>query len=490
MKDESHIVGREDFVNELVSQLIDKRDSCDNLGVISVVGEGAIGKTALVRSVCNRADIENHFDRCAWVRVGPEPNLVHLMVNLLKQLRVRELRNVERMHEEKLSDMILEVLLEWRYLIVLDDLCDLHLMDKLIMVLVDLRNGSRVIVTTRNPDIPSSIDPWYSTHLKLSPLNREQSEKLLEKCSLAFDVVDPPVELLHLKERILSKSGGSPPMILLLGGLLSATTLDRCTELANGLPDRPTLQDVVRLSVDQLPDWLKQCALYLTLFPKESAIPTRRLFGLWSAEKLVSSALENEVNRVDPEKCLEILVSRNMEKFDAPRVTIHRDISGGGEAKAQVNVPEAARERSETNAQEAHVKITPAEPHQRMSTCDNSMPCGIQQLCCYVSFNTMKLGTRAREIAVLLKPLGTRAREIAVLLKPLVPKSDSSLLKRDSSLLRVLDLEGVYKPLLPEELGNILPNLKYLGLRWTLLEWLPESGGAIVTPGNFGSEVH
>ncbi|KAK3410717.1 hypothetical protein EUGRSUZ_J02727 [Eucalyptus grandis] len=64
--------------------------------------------------------------------------------------------------------------------------------------------------------------------------------------------------------------------------------------------------------------------------------------------------------------------------------------------------------------------------------------------------------------------LGTRAGEIVALLKPLVRK-------RDSSLLRVLDLEGVYKPLLPEELGNILPNLKYLGLRWTLLERLPKS---------------
>ncbi|KAI6671707.1 hypothetical protein NL676_006592 [Syzygium grande] len=288
-------------------------------------------------------------------------------------------------------------------------------------------------------------------------------------------------------------------MILLLGGLLSATTSDRCTELANGLPDRPTLQDVVRLSVDELPDWLKQCALYLALFPKESEIPTRRLFRLWSAENLVSSPLENGVTRVDAEKCFEILVSRNMVhvarrkwdgsarscrlpgtlydvfyqmaknerflkiydcsihdkgKFDAPRFAIRRDISGGGEAKAQVNVPEAGRERSETNAQEARMEITPAEPHQRMSTSDNSMPCGIQQLCCYVSFNTMKLGTKAGEIALLLRPL--------------VPK-------RDSSLLRVLDLEGVYKPLLPEELGNILPNLKYLGLRWTLLEWLPES---------------
>ncbi|KAF8011531.1 hypothetical protein BT93_J1974 [Corymbia citriodora subsp. variegata] len=488
MKDESHIVGREDFAKKLMLQLIDGRDSCADLRVISVVSEEAIGKTTLVRSICDRADVKKHFDCCAWVRVGPEPNLLRLMVDLLKQLRVPELYDVDRMDKKKLSEMLLGVLMERCYLIVLDDLCDLHLMDKLLIkVLADSRNGSRVIITTRNTKIPSSTDPWYSEHLELIALDRDKSNKLLEKCSLAFDVVDLPEELLHLKERILSKSGGSPAKILLLGGLLSSTTLSGHTKLLDQLPDHPTLQDVVRLSVDNLPEGLKQCALYLTLFPRESEIPTRRLFKLWSAENLVSSASNGA------EKCFKILVSRHMVhvarpkwdgsaqscrlprslydefyqmaknerflqicdcsihdegKFNARRIAIHRDISGGGKANAQINVPEAGRERSETNA--------PAEPHQRMSASENSTPCGIQQLCSYVSFNTMKLGTRAGEIAVLLK-----------LLSP----------KRDSSLLKVLDLEGVYKPLLPEELGNILPNLKYLGLRGTLLEKLPKSVG-------------
>ncbi|XP_039174072.1 putative disease resistance RPP13-like protein 3 [Eucalyptus grandis] len=171
MKDESHIVGREDCVNKLLLQLIDEGDGCANLTVISVFGEGAIGKTALVRSVCNRAEVKNHFDCCAWVRVGPKPNLVHLMVDLLKQLRVPKLRDVDSMDKEKLSEELLGVLMGCCYLIVLDDLCDLHLMDELMMVLADLRNGSRVIVTTRSPDIPSSIDPWYSRPLKLSPLD-------------------------------------------------------------------------------------------------------------------------------------------------------------------------------------------------------------------------------------------------------------------------------------------------------------------------------
>ncbi|KAF8029581.1 hypothetical protein BT93_E2102 [Corymbia citriodora subsp. variegata] len=488
MKDESHIVGCESLVNELVPQLIDKRDDGAILRVISVVGEEAVGKTALVRSIYNRADIKNHFDCCAWVRVGVEPNLGHLMVDMLKQLMVPELRDVERLKEEELSNVLQGVLMKCCYLVVLDDLCDLHLMDdKLIMLLVDTRNWSRVIVTTRNPNIPSSIDPWYSTHLKLSPLNQEQSKKLLEKCSPAFDGVDLPGDLLNLKETILSKLGGSPPKILLLGGLLSPAMLDKSTRLANGLPDHPTLPNVVRLSIDELPERLKQCALYLALFPQESEISTRRLFRLWSAEELLSSPSESRVTTVDAENSFEDLVSRNMvhvarrkwdgsarscrlprtlydvfskmakdEKFfkiydcsihkgkiTVPLIAKHSHISGEGEAKTLESASKVRQECSETNAQEASMEIT-----------DNSPSCGIEQLCSYVSFNTMKLGTQAREIEVLLKPL--------------VPKGVLPLL-------RVLDLEGVYKPLLPEELGNILLKLKYLGLRWTLLESLPKS---------------
>lgn len=45
-------------------------------------------------------------------------------------------------------------------------------------------------------------------------------------------------------------------------------------------------------------------------------------------------------------------------------------------------------------------------------------------------------------------------------------------------LLRVLDLEGVYKPILPENIGNLC-NLKYLGLRSTYLDSLPSSVGEL-----------
>ena len=79
----------------------------------------------------------------------------------------------------------------------------------------------------------------------------------------------------------------------------------------------------------------------------------------------------------------------------------------------------------------------------------------IQYLCSYISFNTCKRDLSAQEIGMFLNTIVT---------------------KSGFGLLRVLDLQGVYKPMLPEILRKFLP-LKYLGLRWTFLDSLPKSIG-------------
>ena len=71
----------------------------------------------------------------------------------------------------------------------------------------------------------------------------------------------------------------------------------------------------------------------------------------------------------------------------------------------------------------------------------------IQYLRFYISFNTCKGDLPAQEMGMFLNTIVT---------------------KRGFGLLRVLDLEGVYKPMLPKILRKFL-YLNYLGLRWTFL---------------------
>ena len=91
------IVGREDSVKELVSRLLNHND--ESLRVISVVGEEAIGKTALARNVYNRLDIRQQFPLRVWLHVFRDLEYKDLLLLILKQLpRIvfKDLRVYER----------------------------------------------------------------------------------------------------------------------------------------------------------------------------------------------------------------------------------------------------------------------------------------------------------------------------------------------------------------------------------------------------------
>lgn len=81
-----------------------------------------------------------------------------------------------------------------------------------------------------------------------------------------------------------------------------------------------------------------------------------------------------------------------------------------------------------------------------------------QNLQSYISFNGRKKDTPAEEVGPFLERIAGA---------------------RGFGLLKVLDLEGVYRPHLPESLGNLF-HLRYLGLRWTFLDTLPSSLGALI----------
>ncbi|XP_047978903.1 disease resistance protein RPM1-like [Salvia hispanica] len=82
-------------------------------------------------------------------------------------------------------------------------------------------------------------------------------------------------------------------------------------------------------------------------------------------------------------------------------------------------------------------------------------PCQTRHVRSYISFNPQKKDTPAKYVNSLVSKMG-----------------------KGLGLLRVLDLEGVYNPNLPDNLGDLF-HLRYLGLRWTFLDKLPKSVGEL-----------
>ncbi|KAI4312825.1 hypothetical protein MLD38_037616 [Melastoma candidum] len=451
--DESIIVGRKDAADHLSAWLADS----ELFRVISVTGDRGIGKTVLVRSMYNRPDMERDFKCRAWIDSYNSPTLETVLVEILKQSPLMTLKDLELKETDGLCEFLHQTLMEMRYLIVLDDLKSAEILNNLLYALPDSRNGSRVIVTCGEEIIaPLHEEPWgYS--LQVGQLDPENSRKLLSVGSLINDE--------GLINKILGKCSGSPPKILLFSGL-SAAFEDNAPDSSpmawhRDLEEDWWRQDVRSLSYGSLPSWVKPCFIYLCLFPREYEISTRRIFQLWHAEGLV-----HWDSHFTAEACFRELENRNLV-----RVVRRREMDGGPKTCRVSGYLHdyfsefASKFRRIHDPQSDNKEVLwPSHPTSvlpwlaRYSSNNTSLPPQdaetASHIRSYVSFNTHKSGIQSREVEQLLK----------------LPAAN-----QDSILLRVLDLEGVYKPKLPKQFGYLLPNLRYLGLRWTILDSLPES---------------
>ncbi|KAG5529202.1 hypothetical protein RHGRI_029780 [Rhododendron griersonianum] len=474
------LIGREDTEKELVRRLI--KDKEESLRVISLVSEGSLGKTALAKKVYNRLDIRQHFQCRVWVHVPedfvhvPEDfKFKHLLLIIIAQIPIRVVKDVERMDEDQLSDMLFQFFMEVKFLIVLDNVASVDVWHKLVHPFADVANGSRVILTTRNADVASQVDPW-STPVNLVRLTDEDSWALfLNKVKVGTPEENNGSDYLNgFGERILRLCHGMPPAIILLGGVLSTMGVSEwssvidllshpCGEDDHSVP----LSSILALSYRKLPFVLRPCFLYLALFPKMYEIPIRRLLHLWLAEGFVqTSTLETSVVPEDMAQVfLNELVCRNMieiatRKLDGSPKTcrlpcfLHDVFLSKAEDIGFLHVHHCKSDCTNADSH-SHNFFIHRLADQYYGGVKSTSESHTHNLCSYLMFEIQKRNTSNKEVEALLKGI---------------------MYGRNVALLKVIDLESIYRPVLPDNLGE-LQNLTYIGLRWTGLYSCPASIG-------------
>ncbi|PNY08309.1 disease resistance protein [Trifolium pratense] len=441
---------------EVVGLKIEERDlvmkltaSNDNASKLCIVGMKGVGKTTLAKAVYYNKDVVQHFPIRVWVTVTVGPaykEKVLLMKNDGTKDQTLTMTQVRVHLKDKLC------------LVVLDNVSQTKDFDKLYKTLSasGWASGSRIVVTTCFKNVALHADSG-SLHHHIRLLTKEESWALFQKVAgiqRPKKKLEPKME--KFAKKVVGKCGGLPLAILSLGCIMSVKGITQDSllwvfeQFNHGRYKIHWLQAWEKNKED-MSETMRDCLYYITNFPLDYEIPSRRLVNLWIGEGLVQQNIEKPPEDI-AESYLEELRDRNMIQVVA--------LKSNGKIKTCC-LPSMLREiiiqnRNKTN-------------HGRY------------------------LGTHLdRQIAYHFDDHGLDANSTQAFSKKGIPMSVLFFDKREGSKpgeyigkilstgiasekfleTRVIDLECIFRPQLPKTLRK-LNNLKYLSLRWTYLEELP-----------------
>ncbi|KAK8491565.1 hypothetical protein V6N11_063059 [Hibiscus sabdariffa] len=418
------LVGIDKAQSELLGWLMDQELQRT---VISVVAMGGLGKTTLVANTFNKQVVKQHFDCCAWITVSQQYVVTDLFKSIIKGLYNKEkekidpLINLDSMSYLELLEELVYFLQPRRYLIVIDDVWSTHLWQDISVALPANKNGSRILLTTRNENVASFEFGVVKHIFPLKHLPFEESMTLFcKKTFIGKDGQCPPY-LESSATKLVAKCQGLPLAIVALGGLMA--------------------------SKNSIADWSE---VYNNLNQElnENDAYFERLIRLWMAEGFVEP-LKKAIPEVVAERYLTELICRGLLQV------VRRN--GSGRPKA-FKMHDILREFS----------VSMSRSIKFVAISDGKEEIGDDGI------RRWSIEAKGKEMKGASETALSRLRSLFVFAVDETSKSSFNRLPSGFKLMRVLQLEDTPINELPDELGNLF-NLRYLNLSRTLVKGLPNS---------------
>ncbi|XP_027095986.1 putative late blight resistance protein homolog R1B-17 [Coffea arabica] len=286
-------------IDEVVIDLADEKKlvidrliaGSPQLDVVSIVGMAGLGKTTLALKVYTDPSVTYHFHIRAWCCVSQAYQKRELLLEILGDI-VELTDHILEMSDGDLEMKLYQCLKRNRFLIVMDDIWSTSAWYDFQGSFPNDNNGSRILITSRLPDVARKMKVDSVPH-PLRLLSNDESWKLLQR--RVFDTKECPDELMAFGNQIAESYKGLPLAVVAISGLLERTdkipdwwkqvSESICSHIADDVETRCI--HILELSYRCLPDHLKHCFLYTGVFLEYKDIPIRKLTWLWLAEGFI-----------------------------------------------------------------------------------------------------------------------------------------------------------------------------------------------------------
>ncbi|KAL5569500.1 hypothetical protein UlMin_026075 [Ulmus minor] len=483
-EEEEDVVSMMDVATNLKARLLKEEDE---LRIVSIVGMGGLGKTTLAKKVYNDVGVKRHFDMYSWVCISQQYVVKEVLIQILLQVgfesknlgggksmeevlraKTNKREELKRYEEQDLIGLTQDKLKDKKYLLVLDDIWNIEAWHSIKKSFPKGRRGSKVLFTTRNTELATSVDP-FSSSIEPPLLTEEEGWELLQQKAFPGQVFGDNVfrsEFEELGKEMVKKCRGLPLAVVVLGGLLSTkTALGEWKKVHKDVsfqlnklksPQQYAVEEILDLSYQELPFFLKPCFLYLSCFPEDSEISKKKLVRLWIAEGFIPRLTTGEIMEEVDEDYFGELMNRSMVQV------ARRDHTGGAVKTCRLH--DLMRDFCVSKSRNENFIMPAGSSSVQHSSTTHSRR---------IAFHfDAGLGNHAPS----MEKLNTNLRSLICFRVNVFP--ELSLNNGNLKLLRVLELVFYGNPdiKVPKEIGNLI-HLRYLKFSGAIISKLPNSVG-------------
>ncbi|KAH0993724.1 hypothetical protein GBA52_005207 [Prunus armeniaca] len=478
---ERDVVGIEDNVEGLVMHVLKDENRHQ---VVSICGMGGLGKTTLAGQVYHHKKVRQHFHSFAWVCVSQRCQVRNVWEGILFKLisaTKEQKQEIKEMTYDEIAKKLFLVMKEMRCLVILDDIWSIETWNLLKVAFPNVETESTILLTTRNQAVASL--PNRNVFLyKLQPLNKNESWELLVKKAIPARAEIDLGMYRDLGRKMLQYCKGLPLAITVLAGVLARKNSIREWErvyenvheyISRGIGHEEEyggVSQVLALSYDDLPYYLKLCFLYLGHYPEDSKFSVSELTKLWVAKGLISLRQQRHGSRETMEDIARDCLSELVE-----RCLVQVGTSGSTGTIKGCRIHDLVRDMCLLKAKEE--SFLQMQENTSSVAAEAEQLGKIRRLAIYLDENADRLVSSRDETNGHLRSL------LFFGLSEWRPKKEEGLLSplKDFKVLRVLKVEGLneVEVELPSEIGNMV-HLRFLSVKDSRIKTFPPSLGNLV----------